>query len=139
MRKHLIFAALLGALLAAPALHAQTPPAGKEEGKGRMMRDCSQAPDPKACEERRSKMRDAFKKAEDSCKGKDGPDRRACMRDQVCAQAKDPAKCKAHAEKHGAKRAEHRKEMMKACEGKKDDELRKCVRDERAKRRAEKK
>ena len=141
MRKYLILASLFGALLAAPALHAQTPPAGKEGGKppGMKMRDCSQAPDPKACEERRAKMREAHRKAEDSCKGKEGPDRRACMRDQMCSQAKDPARCKEHAEKHGAKRAEHRKEMMKACEGKKDDELRKCVRDERAKRRAEKK
>ena len=143
MRKHLILASFLGALLAAPALHAQTPPAGKE-GRPHAMkgRDCSKASDPKACEERQSKMRDAFKKAEDSCKGKEGPDRRSCMRDQMCAQAKDPAQCKARAEKRGehhAKRAEHRKEMMKACEGKREGELRKCVRDERAKHRGEKK
>jgi hypothetical protein len=103
-------------------------------------RDCSQAPDPKACEERRSKMRDAHKMAEESCKGKVGPDRRACMSEQMCAQAPDPGRCRERAAKQGerhAKRAEHRKEMMKACEGKKDDELRKCVRDERAKRRDE--
>ena len=125
-----------------PARPDPTRRQGRRQAPAMKMRDCSQAPDPKACEERRSKMRDAFKKAEDSCKGKEGPDRRSCMRDQMCAQAKDPGKCRERAEKHGerhAKGAEHRKEMMKACEGKKDDELRKCVRDERAKRRDEKK
>lgn len=144
MRKHLIVASFLGALLAAPTLHAQTAPAGKEGEKhhSTRMRDCSKASDPKACEERHAKIRDAVTKAEESCKGKEGADRRACMRDQMCAQSKDPAHCRQRVEKHAehrAKRAEHRREVMKACEGKKDDELRKCVRDERAKHRAEKK
>ena len=143
MRKHLILVSFLGALLAAPTLYAQTPPAGTEDRPHAMRgRDCSKASDPMACEERQSKMREAFKKSEASCKGKEGPDRRTCMREQMCAQAKDPGKCRERVEKHGehhAKGAEHRKDMMKACEGKKDDELRKCVRDERAKRRDEKK
>lgn len=143
MRKQLILVSFLGALLAAPTLHAQTPPAGKEDRPHAMRgRDCSKASDPKACEERQSKMREAFKNAEASCKSKEGPERRMCMRDQMCAQTRDPAQCRAHAEKQGerhAERSDQRKEMMKACEGKKDDELRKCVRDEQARRRGEKK
>ena len=130
MRKQLILATFLGTLIAAPTLHAQTPPAGKEE-KARMMKDCSKAADPKTCEDRQSKVRGAVKKAEEQCKGKAGPEHRACMRENVCAQAKDPAQCKARAEKFG--------EYMKACEGRKDDELRKCMRDERAKHKGEKK
>lgn len=98
MRKHLILVSFLGALLTAGALHAQTPPAGNERGKPEAMkgRDCSQATDPKACEERRSKMREAHKKAEESCAGKEGEDRSSCMREQICAQDKDLAQCKAH-------------------------------------------
>ena len=138
MRKQLILASFLGALLGAGSLHAQTPPAGPEGGKHRMMRDCSKASDPKACEERHAKMRDAFRKAEESCKGKEGPDRRSCMAEQMCSQAKDPGKCRDRAAKHSgrsAKRDEFREQVKQACAGKKDDELRKCVRDERAKRR----
>jgi hypothetical protein len=134
MRMHLILASFLGALLAAPTLYAQTPPAGKGGGgpAAAKVRDCSQASDPKACEERRAKLRDAYKKAEEACKDKQGPDRRACMTDNICGQTKDPADCKVRAEKRGEKRAEYRKEVQKACQGRKDDELRKCVRDERA-------
>ncbi len=102
MLKHLILVSFLGALLAAPALHAQTPPAGKEGGKppAMQMRDCSQAPDPKVCEERRSKMRDAHKMAEESCKGKEGSDHHACMSEQMCAQAKDAGRCRDRAARH---------------------------------------
>ncbi len=105
MRKQLNLISFLGALLGAGTLHAQTPPAGDEGGKPAAMkgRDCSQAPDPKACEERRSKMRQAHEQAEAACKGKEGPDQRACMGEQICAQAKDSAQCR---ERMG-KQAEH--------------------------------
>ena len=90
MRNQLILISFLGALLGAGTLHAQTPPPAM---KGR---DCSQAADPKACEERRSKMREAHKKAEESCAGKEGTDHSSCMREQMCAQDKDLAQCEAH-------------------------------------------
>ena len=106
MRKQLILVSFLGALLAAGTLHAQTPPADKEGGKHHAMkgRDCSKASDPKACEERQAKMRDAFEKAKESCKGKEGPDRRSCMSEQMCSQAKDPGKCRERAAKHSGRK-----------------------------------
>lgn len=95
MRKQLILVSFLGALLGAGTLHAQTPPPAM---KGR---DCSQAPDPKACQERQLKMRQAHEQAETACKGKEGPDHRACMVEQMCAHAKDPAECRARSAKGG--------------------------------------
>ena len=114
MRKQLILISFLGALLAARALHAQTPPASKEGGKppAMKMRDCSQAPDPKACEERQAKMRQAHEQAEVACKGKEGPERRACMGEQMCAQAKDPAQCRERMGKH-AEKGKHPEHGMK--------------------------
>lgn len=89
-----LFAALL--LSGATALHAQTPPA---DGKGPRQgaRDCSQAKDPKLCEERRQKMRAARDEARKACEGKQGPERRECMTKSVCAKAPDPARCEARA------------------------------------------
>ncbi len=91
-----LFAALL--LSAATALHAQTPPAdGKGGGPRKEMRDCSQAKDPKLCEERRQKIRSARDEARKACEGKQGPERRECMTKSRCAKAPDPAKCEARA------------------------------------------
>ena len=70
--------------------------------------DCSQAKDPKACE------------------GKQGPERRECMRHEMCAQSKDPKGCEAHAAKMKAAMQAARK----ACEGKPAAERRDCVRQE---------
>jgi hypothetical protein len=47
------------------------------------------------------------------------------MRDQMCAQSKDPAKCKAEAEKRG----EAFKKAREACKDKKGDEARACMRE----------
>ena len=58
---------------------------------------CAQSKDPKACEERFAKGRDAHAKARKACEGKDGDERRDCMRKELCAQSKDPAKCEAQA------------------------------------------
>jgi hypothetical protein len=52
------------------------------------------------------------------------------MRDQMCAQSKDPAKCKAEVNQH----AEAFKKAREACKGKQGDELRSCMRDQRAKK-----
>ena len=102
MRKQLILVSFLGALLGAGTLHAQTPaPAMKG-------RDCSQAADPKACEERRAKIRHAYEQAEAACTGKEGADHRACMGEQMCAQAKDPAQCRERMGKHAKHRMKDR-------------------------------
>ena len=45
--------------------------------------DCSQAKDPKACEERRAKMKEMRTKASKACEGKQGTERRECMRQEM--------------------------------------------------------
>jgi len=89
--------------------------AAGESGKGpeHRMRDCSKAADPKACEERRAKMRSAMKEAHKACEGRQGAERRDCMRVQMCARAKDPARCEARARER-AERRESRKSRQPA-------------------------
>lgn len=93
--------------------------------------DCSQAKDPKACEERRAKAREMHAKASKACeasKDKAG-EHRDCMRREMCAQTKDPAKCEARAKEAMAKREKARE----ACKGKEGDALRACIREHRGK------
>ena len=122
-------ASLTGALLlaaSAAALAQQAAPApGAGKAPGRF--DCSQAKDPKACQERRDKARAAFQKANAACEGKKGAERRDCMRTQMCSSAQDPAKCEARAKEIAAKRAQ----AYEACKDKKGDELRSCMREQR--------
>jgi hypothetical protein len=89
--------------------------------------DCSQAKDPKACEERRAKMREVHDKAAKACEGKQGGERRDCMRHEMCAQSKDPKAC----EERAAKARANLQAARKACEGKAEgQERRDCVRQE---------
>src|SRR6266571_1283243 len=90
-------------LAASTGLYAQAPQ-GEMKGKGERHFDCSQAKDPKACEERVAKMKAAMEKARAACEGKQGEERRACMRTQMCAQSKDPVKCEANARERFEKR-----------------------------------
>ena len=103
-------------LFAQQTAPAPTPGAGKGDHKGHERRfDCSQAKDPKACEERREKMRSMMKKAHEACEGKQGAERRQCMGQQMCAQAKDPAKCEARLKERAEKfkqRHEERREKQ---------------------------
>ena len=119
--------AIIGAALlaASTALYAQAPKSddksarqearekvrkaceGKEGAERRscVQREvCAQSKDPKACEQRFAKGRDAHAKARKACEGKDGDARRDCMRKELCAQSKDPAKCEAQAKEWMAKR-----------------------------------
>ena len=77
-------------------------------------------------EARVAKARDSHAKARKACEGKDGDARRDCMRKEMCAQSKDPAKCEAQAKEWMAKRDKARE----ACKGKEGDERRACVRDQ---------
>ena len=114
-----VLSSLIGALLAAAAasLHAQAPGADEAREKLRaeraqaekacqgqqgaqhrdcMLREmCAQQKDPKACEERVAKMKDAARSARAACEGKRGAEHDECMMKQVCAQAKDAARCEA--------------------------------------------
>ena len=77
-------------------------------------------------------MREAMKAAHEACKDK--PDRRACMAEQMCAKAPDPAKCQAYAKERGERmqqRMEARQKMHEACTGKRGDELMKCLHEQR--------
>ena len=80
---------------------------------------CAKAPNPQQCQERakqregkmherHEKMKAARSKAEEACKGKEGPDRRSCMQQQMCAQAPDPAKCQAESKARMEKREQMR-------------------------------
>jgi hypothetical protein len=94
--------------------------------------DCSQAKDPKACEERRAKAREMHAKASKACeasKDKAG-EHRDCMRREMCAQTKDPAKCEAHAKEAMAKRDK----VREACKGKEGEERRACIKEQRGKK-----
>jgi len=113
----LSIATLLGAALLAAtlAVQGQTPPPG-DSGK----------------DQRRKEMREHMKAAHEACKDK--PDRRACMREQMCAKAQDPAKCQERAkegqQKH-AQRMDERQKMHEACTGKRGEELSKCLHEQR--------
>jgi hypothetical protein len=121
--------------LAATFAHAQTPSgdAGKGPmGEHRMMKPCSQEPDPAKCEARRKEMRANMKEAYESCKS--NADKRGCMTQKMCAKAPDPAKCQANArerqQKHSQRMDEHQK-AAEACTGKRGDDLMKCMQAQR--------
>ena len=114
-----LFAALL--LAGASAVQAQQtpPPAGEGKAKPRpALRDCSKAPDPKACEERRQKIRSAQSEARKACEGKQGAERSECMTRSTCAKAPDPAKCEARA-KERSERQKRKIEQRKGADAKK--------------------
>ena len=113
------------ALAASTALHAQAPQA---EGKPRRF-DCSQAKDPKACEERMAKARAERERVRKACESKTGADHAACVRHERCAQAKDPAQCEAQAKERMAKRDR----VREACKDKKGDDYRACIREQHKK------
>ena len=124
-------AALL--LASSTALYAQAPKGNERPGGGPRF-DCSQAKDSKACEERREKMKErhekmraAHEKAEQACKGKQGAERSGCMDENMCAQAKDPAKCKARADEGRARFAKAREACKDKAEG---QDRRSCMREQ---------
>jgi hypothetical protein len=75
---------------------------------------------------RRQQLKEAHQEALKACEGKEGEERRACLRREMCAQAKDPKACE---ERFAKAKAAHAK-AAKACEGKKDSERRDCMRRE---------
>jgi Spy/CpxP family protein refolding chaperone len=122
-----IFAALL--LAASTSLFAQAPQGDAAKAPHKARFDCSQAKDPKACEERRAKMKAAHEKAAKACDSKKGADHVACMRTEMCAQSKDPKGCEAKAKEAAARRDK----VREACKDKKGDEYRACAREQRGK------
>jgi len=106
---------------------AQAPSGDAAKAPRKERFDCSQAKDPKACEERRAKMKAMHEKASKACEGKQSGERRECMRKEMCAQSKDPKGC----EEHAAKMKAEMQKARKACEGKpQGPERRECMRQE---------
>jgi hypothetical protein len=77
---------------------------------------------------RRQQVKEAHARALKACEGKQGDERRSCMRLQLCAQAKDPKACQDRL----ARLAEGHAKAAKACEASKDQraEHRECMRRE---------
>jgi hypothetical protein len=78
--------------------------------------------------ERRGHDREDMRAAYEACKGK--TDVRACMTEQMCAKAQDPAQCQARAKERQARqnqRLDQRQQMHEACNGKRGDELANCL------------
>jgi hypothetical protein len=93
MLRPLIGAALLAA---STALLAQAPADASKAPQRKQRFDCSQAQDPKACEERRQKLREAHreaaKKAREACQAKPEAERRDCVRAEMRKQRADKRK-----------------------------------------------
>jgi Spy/CpxP family protein refolding chaperone len=121
---------LIGAALVAAStfVHAQAPQG--ETPKVRRF-DCSQAKDPKACEERRAKAREMHAKAVKACEASKGKEaeHRACMQREFCAQTADSAKCEAQAKARSAQRDK----VREACKDKTGEALKACIREQRSK------
>jgi hypothetical protein len=117
-------------LLALSSVAYAQAPAG-DATKARTPRfDCSKASDPKACEDRRGKMKAAHEKAAKACESKPEGERRNCVRLEMCKQSDDPAKCEARAKERQARRAK----VGEACKGKQGEEFKNCVREQRQKK-----
>ena len=90
----------------------------------------AQTPEPRskqaASEEQRQKVRAARQKAAQACKGTRSDARHDCMEREMCAQAKDPAKCNARVSKL---RSAHQK-AVETCKSAQPDKHRDCMRHE---------
>ncbi len=126
-----MFKALIPAVLLAlsTTVFAQAPAGDAGKARGKRF-DCSQAKDPKACQERMSKAKAAHEQARKACEAKPAGERRDCMRSEMCKQSADPAKCEARAKERQARRGK----VAEACKGKQGEEFKNCVREQRQKK-----
>jgi hypothetical protein len=102
---------LLAAALASSAVLAQAPAPERKDG---------------ARAEQREKVRAAHKKAAEACKDTKGDAHRDCMQREMCAQAKEPAKCN---ERVSKMRDAHQK-AAETCKSAQPDKHRDCMRHE---------
>lgn len=121
---------LAACLLASSTAFAQAPQGDAAKAPRKARFDCSQAKDPKACQENAAKLKAAHEKAVKACDGKKGGERHDCMRREMCAQSMDPAKCEAGVKERAARRAK----VLEACKDKTGDERKACIREQRAKK-----
>src|SRR5919108_3817437 len=109
-------------LLAAALLAPSAPLFAQSKAEGRRF-DCAQAKDPKACEERRDKMKSMREQAEKACQGKPAAEHGECMAHEMCAQTKDPQAC----EERMSKMKDSYKGARSACQGKQGAEHEACM------------
>lgn len=123
MKRLALIASILATnLIALPASAQMEPGTGRDGAKAERKIDCSRAPDPKACEERRARRQAALDQARAACQGKTGPDHRICIRETMvraedCPTARDPARCEA------------RKKAHEACRDKTGPQHKSCLRE----------
>jgi hypothetical protein len=83
------------------------------------------APAPAGDSTKKEKMKAAHQKARQACEGKKDAEHRDCMRTQMCAESKDPAKCEARWKERSAAF----NKAYDVCKGKATaDEFRSCMR-----------
>ena len=92
---------------------------------------------PRMSDQQRHEMREKMKAAYEACKDK--PGKRACMMDQRCAKAPDPAKCQSEAKQRMTRRMDERQKAHESCTGKRGDELMKCMHEQRKQHKSESK
>jgi hypothetical protein len=74
-----------------------------------------------------AKMKDTARSARAACEATKGAQHDECMMKEMCAQAKDAARCEAQ----GRARLARRERIREACKDKRGDELRACIREQR--------
>lgn len=122
-RSMIIASSLIAILFGVPAFAQPAPGMGGTEpgtvqssSPRDKIRDCSQTPNPTACQERR----EARAKLMETCKDKVGAERRQCMQDQRmastdCGKAANPQQCEA------------RKQAYEGCKGQPRAQMRECM------------
>ena len=114
MNARLAGALLLIAALFAPVALAQAPSPGAP-GEKRALSP-----------EQKQKVREARKNAADACNSQQGDAHRDCMQREMCAQAKDPARCTERV----AKIREAHAKAAENCKSAQPDKHRECMRHE---------
>ncbi|MDW8468382.1 MAG: hypothetical protein RML56_04610 [Burkholderiales bacterium] len=115
MKRVLAFLGAAAVLAASAAASAQPPMGGEAKGPGE-----------------RHRMREHARAAHEACR--DAPDRGACLRERMCEQAADPARCRAEAAERRKRliaRMEARQAMHEACAGKRGEALLACLGEQR--------
>jgi hypothetical protein len=107
-------ALLLIAALSAPIALAQAPAPGVPGEKRTLSA------------EQKQKIHEARKKAREACKAERGDAHRDCMQREMCAQAKDSAKCNERL----TKAREAHKQAAENCKSAQPDKYRECMRHE---------
>ena len=113
-------AVLLGGALLALSFAAS--PQGRTDPFEEAYVDCATARNPKGCRERRARLVARQEEVRKTCEGRPGQvEREACMREEWCREAPDPARCREFQARRDAAR--------ETCEKKPAEERQACYRE----------